>query len=253
MSETERLFGSNTIVSHQDESDIAKLLQKVGIDPALEGEESLTRLKAEIEHMGPDVLSVSHNTFSLSLPPINISVYQGEENTGILFPPSTGLSFNAKDIYDLFFEELPEAMYGTGPFTPTRGFVQSSTIVTLKTDPDLHRKYLLKHPYHKEKLDELIEDKSHEIISITMRVLTSDTQKVTPFSLTLPNLAHGFNNEVAFSFASGNILARETMGVLLGLHRDGGQLGNNPHNYSLAYASAINVIRTNARVGQLGN
>jgi hypothetical protein len=248
MSEAYRPFGNKDVITQEDQDWITAQLADFGIDNKLGEAERLEKLKAEVERAGIDVDKIVGDTFFLSSEPVKIVVGQDEERTTLFFLANEERlgELNYRDLYRLFFQELPESIYGEGPFTPMPEFVQNSTIVTLKTKPDLPRKFDLVFPTNRESLEDFLEYRNNEVISITM---ATRPEKVIPFSLTLPNFK--FKNgidDVQFSFSSGNILTQETMEVLLGLHENGGKLNGELDVCARAFAAGINAIRGNVRI-----
>ncbi len=205
----------------------------------------------EIIRMGIHVrrISIEENSntvFSLSYPPISLRVSQGERRTVLNFLSTRDRSYYLEDIYSLFFDKLPNSMQEKGPDTPTQEFLINNTTIDIATRSGIYkRKFELRKSSKKEEFERFFEEDQRDIVWLNMNV---ESDRGVSYRLILPNPISDIDIATQYSFPSRNVLTKETMGVLLSLHKDADAMEIAKDQYATTYSDAINVIRQRLRV-----
>jgi hypothetical protein len=106
-----------TAISQERENEYSKLINKIEREDGIDVKVSSGR--------SPDKL------FVLSSTPIDFAVDQGERRTKVIFQPDSRMRYDPYYFYDLFFDEIPRALYGKGKDAPTPSHIRESTIVSV--------------------------------------------------------------------------------------------------------------------------
>lgn len=233
----------------QEQSETSVILRQTYADISKEDNYRYERLIDKIER--EDGVEVKHSSiekqdrfFILESDPIDFfAVAQRERRTMIIFPPDLNMRYNSYYFYGLFFDEIPNALYGSGRDAPTSSYIRESTIVSTLGRNKQTESFDLQRFSEKEEFEE----KMRNLDEIDSVRFVCDGQGVS-YSLTLPNPQFAGNKCVQFSFPSRMPLADDVISLFLDIHKDGWKLNGDTIDSSRSFASAINRIREELRI-----
>ncbi len=231
-----------------EDAETSFALREIYADISSDNNSKMARLINQIER--EDGLEVKFSEgesvdrlFVLTQVPIEFAVIQGQRRTRVLFQPNPYMRYDPYYFYDLFFDQIPKALYGTGRDAPTQEHIRESTIAAvLKKGIEEPFQFDLQRPSEKEEFEKIM-DNQGEVDSVK---LICDGLGVS-YSVILPNPKNPNNDYVHFSFPSMIPLPQDAVGLLLNIHSDGWKLNGENKGYSKSFTSAINKIREELR------
>lgn len=241
MSDKEKPFGDYSILTPGNLDWLAGLNESFGKS------RDLKAVQQEIGELNITFEDLGDNAFFLSNGDVGFEVRQIEDRISIAFLPRKDLSLKPQDLYKLFFEELPRAVYADLGFgCPLPDLIKNSTVVTIKTSPFKEKTKQLWNPTDKEFVDDYLRDRRNTLISVKMSI---EAQDIVPFSISMPNPNQDREkDDVKYSFALRDALTPQTMGILLGFQKNGANLNGEEDAYAQAYARGINLLREALRI-----
>jgi hypothetical protein len=224
------------------------LLRQIYTEISMENENEHSRLIKEIERKDGIEVKVSsgripNKLFVLSAAPIDFAVDQGERRTSVIFQPDSRIRYDPYYFYDLFFDEIPAALYGRGKDAPTISHIKESTLVSVVTKDKSERPFDLQKASEKQEFEKIMENPDR----INYVKFTCDGEGIS-YSLVLPNPEFSDGKYVQFSFPSKIPITEDILSLFLRMHKDGWKLDEGNESYTKSFASAINRIREDLRV-----